>query len=223
MRPTRLATEIVKAPTIVSASRTCVQQLVGTTKRVLERAGHHGYGIRASHLGRMTPRLVCAYRWCTAFGIASLAAILPRAEGQQLPTDNDLRAAYCLAYQEDALRLGTTALADLEKDASTKSGVPKSTVDEFRADVRQQEQRVARLRSYVLPRLNYLEPLAMTVALRRGKEDAQRFGNEWMKCINDCLSSTDLKRAVDVCTKRCSQGEQFDRIQSCRNLSWLPF
>jgi len=125
---------------------------------------------------------------------ASAIAVTP-AYAQVAPTDNDLRAAYCIG----------------------RINAPPLDVDQFPPAVRSQlqhlneqtENTLRRLRTYVLPKLYQLDPDAMILANKQGEAARQRTGDMMNRCLQD--------KADRECVR------DMQDIKNCREATFLPF
>jgi hypothetical protein len=141
------------------------------------------------------------------FAVLGLALSLPASAALQPPTDIDLKAAYCLRKTQidlSALRPGVTVAVDrLISDA---------------------QDRLNRLQSYLLPRLQYLDAAGLLAASKRAEIDNaqvnQQFGNP------DPAQQCTPNEAIDACVEKLLKGVDKglrSRVQACTDLDWLPF
>ena len=158
-------------------------------------------------------------------GIASLAVSVllgvGNANAQRLPTDVELKAAYCVKVVQNAVEVGKRASAETATSPSAKAFTDQLLKDS--------QDRLARLQSYLEPRMSSLEPVSMTAAMKRGESDAANYEQEYWKIADqcDCPSlvgpSGELSPLAAKCLDECvSQNPLVERIQACRNLNWLP-
>lgn len=154
-------------------------------------------------------------------GIAAMVAF-GIANAQRLPTDVELKAAYCLSV--------TQGLMNQTAQMMTNLGVPpEKQTDAFK----DQNERVNRLKLYLLPRLQELEMLSVTSALKRGETDAAtyfaRMSEVQNKCQPSCPALGSSSQEYDrwqQCMLDCivaRHDEFIERIKSCSRLDWLPF
>ena len=150
----------------------------------------------------------------------ALAAAASNAVAEQTlrpPTDNELRASYCVGYLEQSTQgLDTTIASFGEKTAP-------DTRAHFVAAKKLQSENLIRLRAYVVPRLQYIELNAMRFALESGKSALDKRVEEYSACIAPCPAPRTLSDLETACWKNCDSSELADRMQQCLNLSWLPF
>lgn len=173
--------------------------------------------------------------FCTFFICATAFIILPcNAEDNRAPTDTELRAAYCkkvlefdvYLYQEalDAISRASTSknyqerlqrepdFAKKHRDAldASKAGLEKSRLD------------LKRLNLYILPRILDLDPNQVVIALRRAEEDLAIVQEAAQKCMY-CSNDSDTQKCLDQCRGANIGAELKNRLDRCRELSWIPF
>ncbi|MFL9933947.1 hypothetical protein P0D88_33225 [Paraburkholderia sp. RL18-103-BIB-C] len=133
------------------------------------------------------------------------------------PTDTDLKASYCLAVQQE----GASHL-----NAIDASELPASAVPYFQKGMAGIRERIRHLQQYLLPRLEYVDPMGLIAARERGTEDANYIAQDTQvmacsaKCASQARAMTDEQ--YGQCTATCAP-EQMTRIRQCLSLSWLPF
>ena len=122
------------------------------------------------------------------------------------PTDNDLRAAYCLETSDRLVKdiessgiEGVISEAARDPRAVDAAASAKAQMDGLR-------DRRARLATYVGLRLTHINPVGLVAAMRRADVDFDS-----------------LKRESTTVPPSGTMDEQADRIRSCKDLSWLPF
>jgi hypothetical protein len=154
--------------------------------------------------------------------VVIFAALPLFAAAQQTPpSDQDLKAVYCLqvvtrwatTYQNSALHFPEGSEAQTFINGQT---------DQLLSDGH-------RLRSYILPKLNYLDPLALAAAVDRAKIDLSSEDEAMGACLNRCSGPamdprTEIGRAKGAsCLKSCIAGNPLlARTWSCQSLDWLP-
>jgi hypothetical protein len=136
---------------------------------------------------------------------AVLLAVSSSALALQLPTDIDLKAAYCL-------RVSQMAWAGYQPGRF-------AFVDRMAAE---DQDRVNRLKSYLLPRMSYLDATGLVMASKRGEVDqaqySQHFNNLEVQCAQDA--------SAEICMSRLEGSMEAGlrtRIHTCNKLDWLPF
>ena len=122
----------------------------------------------------------------------------------QLPSDVDLKAAYCIP------------IARYYSQITVSQNLP----DVFRESLRDTKEKGAvnlrRLNLYLVPRISKLDAMSLIGASRSAQEDLERSDAEFMKC--DSMNTTEQAWqcfAVET--------ETLKRLRSCNVLSFLPF
>jgi hypothetical protein len=135
--------------------------------------------------------------------------LVSEAEARELPSEVDLRAAYCFPVVEHLVRMAKTSMAD---DPALREQILAEVSENLR-----------RLRLYLLPRLPHLEMLGLAAARRRGQEDVVKFEAYHQTCDSKCNPLRYKPSWID-CTKKCSADDPFaPRLKTCSDLSWLPY
>lgn len=146
-------------------------------------------------------------------GGVALAQQMPK----QLPVEADLRSAYCSAVLTGHLQTWNG------QDSSDFDDAAKKVSAEIAAEL---EDDLRRLKSYLLPRLKYVESLGISAAVERGKADMARVMQEAVNCGNECKVRADNKNFTKdyTCTGKCMEGSAAKkRTDACDDLSFLPF
>lgn len=148
---------------------------------------------------------------------------------EQMPTDADLRSAYCISIlqtvvgnvkqleaQNKALVEASTTTPEVrEKVAGQNANIAKA-----RADL---EVTLSRLRAYLLPRLFNLDPLGILQAQKPAEADWQR-SNAPSECTTECTKPENVDNIQACVDAKCPvERELRERMGSCRNPTWLPF
>jgi len=145
-----------------------------------------------------------------AFGVA---------HAQRLPTDAELKAAYCFRVMQAM----SAQCAAAKPPADSKY---QKLIDDCQLDT---NDRTNRLQAYLLPRMSVLDAVSIAVAMKRGETDyttfSQTVADIATKCMQQCGYTGDTaKETAPKCAQDCANGDQLvSRIQSCNDLSWLPF
>lgn len=163
---------------------------------------------------------------------------------RRLPTDNELRAAYCariVRHEADDLKhdleLVTRAISEAEERA--KSGQTqsdnnslnldslRSMRDQFQPILRERENTFNRLNSYVMPLAGHVEITGLQAAISRGNLDyeaSRRALNSRGICLRDCIAGGST--AFEGCQSKCGPGTPPDleaKFARCRKADWLPY
>ncbi|HDR9095081.1 hypothetical protein QZM46_30060 [Burkholderia vietnamiensis] len=161
---------------------------------------------------------------------AALCLHVLSASAQQLydqPTDDDLRAAYCLSISE-------AMLSDLQatRKQLLDAGAAGTKLDNITASsIVALTDRANRLRAYVLPKAlaNDNAAVGLSAAEQRGRQDLATLGSdEGIKaCARVCTSipeprTPDNDQGGMQCAQKCAP-QISERIRKCADLSWLPY
>ena len=123
-----------------------------------------------------------------------------------LPTDTDLKAAYCMAFynsQESTLR------------AFTQAGNPPGVTEAAGKVLGQSASDLRRVRLYLMPRMQYLDTNALIGAKKSGEEDVARA----YKLNSACTASCETIQ----CVASCPDSQEISRLKSCIGARFLPF
>jgi hypothetical protein len=137
------------------------------------------------------------------------------------PTDADLKAAYCLSVIQISWRRECTAVLS---DPSVEELRKKRCHDD--------QTNVERLKDYLVAR-GYLvgkkDPTPTILAGNRGSADfkdcvysTQPVNPEEVACLVKCYAQPDVEH-FNACHKACPTSDSCRRIQTCDDLSFLPF
>ena len=146
---------------------------------------------------------------------------------QQLPSDIELRAAYCTRilkmdaelYRGGAVAYGK-AIQEVENsppqpgDAKLKENL-REGLNGAQRDIQNAQSELDRVNSYLLPRLSYLDATAILGALHRA--DADITASRQMNCSAEC------QKDLACAQRECVRHDIVARFRVCRDLSWLPF
>jgi len=142
----------------------------------------------------------------TALGYAQAA--------KALPSEIDLRAAYCIPYAQYIVSLMDSAYREYE-------WLPAEPLEEVRAVLR-------RLQLYLLPRLPHLEMLGVLTAQTRAKEDIASLKAYAERCRAKCNLQDKLyserKPSQQSCFEKCQGTHPANaQMKACSDLGWLPY
>jgi hypothetical protein len=152
--------------------------------------------------------------WRAALVALTFAAGTAGAQSQP-PSDNELRAAYCIGVVQVELQY----MAQI--DALFRETVPADKMGEINQQRADTEQRLARLRAYLLPKLSHLDAVALTVAKQRADTDAALAKTEGDKLLKSCPIGPPLEALK--CVTNAPTTEASSRLKACNDTSWLPF
>jgi hypothetical protein len=103
----------------------------------------------------------------TLIPLVVLIAGTARAQEQRLPTDNELRASYCITYLQGAIRSGQqyTQSSDQARAAEAVTAIAAVQRD------------LRKLQQYLVPRIPYLDVPALATASASASDDLTRLPN----------------------------------------------
>ena len=135
-------------------------------------------------------------------------------EARELPSEVDLRAAYCLPIVQDDIRSFTSFVRE-EQNPDVKAFYDKELIPMLTEQLR-------RLRLYLMPRLRYLDRVGITMAIQSAKADLAKRAADWETCKTKCEQRPNAVYAS--CLGECKTDPAFlTRLRTCADLHWLPF
>ncbi len=138
------------------------------------------------------------------------------AEADPLPSQVDLKAAYCISViQDDVAALSTPDLS-----------LPDAAKQLVAAAREKAESNLRHLQRYLIPRIQYLDTGAILAAAQQGKEDSALIskGHLGEACITSCLPRRQEAKAWKACMIKCMESDStYARLKTCSDLSFLPF
>lgn len=150
-------------------------------------------------------------------GIVCFSGLIPAYSQNILPSDTDLKTAYCMGVLESQI----AAVEAVVKDNPQSRELAKEWLREPNANLH-------RLRSYLVPRTSQLDLTGLVAAKNRGVIDYTASQKQTMMCLEKCpLEKSATPQALEK-WNQCVQGCGTDdpaaaREQSCKNINWLPF
>jgi hypothetical protein len=145
-----------------------------------------------------------------AFSIAICTALCNAANGQQVPSETDLKAAYCLPI----IMKTTDMFAESLSKGMGASGSPDGvSLAQALAGYR---ENVKRLQSYLDSRSTLVDQAALNASAQQANADFQRAQAD----LASCAAVSGQLGDADPCVQ-ASQAVR--RVTSCENLSFLPF
>jgi hypothetical protein len=133
------------------------------------------------------------------------------------PSSNEIQSAYCISV-----------LTGRARDAQTHASLPapRSQQEGFRQAQAGYEQDVRLLRSYLVPRMKYLDGEALLAAADRGQSDVNSFLRTQLACKTRCdtkpASGPDAAAKSTACLSACSaEDPAADRVKACSPVNWL--
>jgi hypothetical protein len=151
--------------------------------------------------------------WCV------FASTLTHAQQWQLPTDVDLKSAYCLRIKQTQ-GVFINELAGKEPRKSAAYDMVQKMTRDHNADVH-------RLQSYLLPRMSSLEPTGLLAATNRADADMGDMATVAKTCAPNCRQHAEpvvnmekYRACLDSCRNEYPAAA---RVDSCKVVNWLPF
>jgi hypothetical protein len=144
-----------------------------------------------------------------------LLTLATSVEALELPSEVDLRAAYCIPIIQrsvDEMMSGENSVKDPEQKARLAYSLSKARTD------------LRRLRMYLVPRIEHLDPFELAVASKRGKEALVEENEYLNQCAPKCGRIDNEFSEWGPCLMKCFTGNPVrTRTKACFDLSWLPF
>jgi hypothetical protein len=156
-----------------------------------------------------------------SFSIASLmlAATAASPQSMQLPTDVDLKSAYCLRVKQNQAGYINGIANNEPRDSPAFEMVQKMARDHA-ADVN-------RLQSYLVPRITSLDPTGLIAATNRADADFKENVASGEACTPKCRQYTTPvldSGKWSACFEGCAaEYPAHVRVNGCKVVNWLPF
>ena len=151
-------------------------------------------------------------RTIAALLVLTLALPLSAIAGDTLPSETDLRAAYCLPYVKHVI--------DILQSTNISSSSPE--VPELTKVIADTQYALRRLQLYLFPRLRHLDKTGLTINVNQAWEDMAQLTPLNNACTAKCKPIAN-KPGWQPCMNTC-RGESpiYKRLKACTELSWLP-
>jgi hypothetical protein len=167
-------------------------------------------------------------RWRAVTVCGAFVATASQVFGQAaMPTDIDLRSAYCLpivtnaaAHSQDLANQYSVAAPITEADARLNASLAKTA--------RERQDDLSRLQAYLIPKLT-LDSTALALAMSRGQTDLGQIGVVGSACGKQCPGSeppadrAELDRRLSCMDTCFGTYPEIKRVRSCFPVNWLPF
>lgn len=133
------------------------------------------------------------------------------------PSDIDLKTAYCIGFKKDALE-------DLKLLANS--------YDELKGPYQEEIEKLTRMRAYLVPKIQYLKTQPLNVAMQMAKKDLAANGKSTRFCSKKYPNPATPTEEHSILFFNCvKEQDKLDfgyearaaRIQSCDELTWLPY
>ena len=143
----------------------------------------------------------------------------------ELPTETDLRAAYCIPILQYSI--------DFLKSLSTTDLPSSVSPEEITAGLAENTSGLRRLQLYLVPRISHLELLGLTTAMQTAKEDLKKAEQYVESCTTKCNQSANKDKRASAEVRASAQGACWNkctaenplrsRLKECHDLRWLPY
>lgn len=146
------------------------------------------------------------------------SSVAASALAQSLPTDTDLRTAYCITVAKSQL-IVTQQMLNGEPERSPAFAFVQKTHKE-QADL------VNRLQSYLLPKLSGLDAEPLLLAVKRAVVDLEEGKAAASACASRCEPSLQNGRPTQrwsACVDECLVSPLARRLRACSTPDWLPY
>ena len=172
--------------------------------------------------------------------LAALALSSPALAQERMPTDTELHALACVPLMNWSVAYLHDTHAAIDSELARVRGLPEEQQSSAYVNYLKEQSSKAlqvaqddhsaldRLKAYILPRYASIDPVAGTAAMNRGKADAEEIQAYYHRCAA-CAQGAFEKNpghpeAADACRQNeCKRPSVQDRLESCRNPTWLPF
>lgn len=163
----------------------------------------------------------CWLRLC----ILATAGLATVAFGQgPLPTDTELRAAYCIRVLQSDIADSHSILNEMRTEELSPE-LRQQVLQALKKSKRDLESALNRVQLFILPRMPYLDSTALLAATRRADSDLRNSAGIQNKCMRECTESGTADRGSSCLQtwQTCIGGDLQSRLEACRNPTWLPF
>jgi hypothetical protein len=141
------------------------------------------------------------------------------ASADRAPTDAELHTAYCIPVMRWVV---SEANEQIKNSSNQNNPQELALLSEAKAVF-------DRLRAYLIPKIDTLDPVALTLASKRGETDIRDLNSAVNQCHNKCSwhLNADGFDKYDACYQECMANngtkDLVARIQACKKPTWLPF
>jgi hypothetical protein len=132
-----------------------------------------------------------------------------------LPSDVELASAYCIGVlQRQAAMADERALKSPGAD-----GYATQQIEQHRQELR---ETLERLQSYLVPRMPYLDAMALAGAGARADADIDDVLAQGRRASTDCRR-TDTDEALQCTLAKVQASRSWHRMDHCTHIDFLPF
>lgn len=137
-----------------------------------------------------------------------------------MPSDVDLKTAYCIAPIKSNIKLGEGALPMYPPGSE-----PHQKAAKF---AQQKKDDLIRASAYLVAKTPYLDVTGLMIAQKRGENDVESVSSDISQCVNACGSLDKVKSESELerwksCFSQCDGGPAGKRVRACNTLDWLPY
>ncbi len=139
-----------------------------------------------------------------------------RADPANWPGDTDLKAAYCIVALNDRVEMIgklTGSLAGTSQEAAARATADTQT--------RAAQERLTRLRSYLLPRMTFLNPAPMAAAMAQVHADQKTLKEQYEAA--GCFHKTDGASQAACLDAVVASSDAAKKLFRCDDISFLPY
>lgn len=148
-----------------------------------------------------------------------ISAFIAGSAWAAMPTDADLKTAYCIAVVKRNVIFIEASLNVDPLNTAMRSKMQRR--------LREKNTDLERLQSYVVPKLQALDPAPLVAAANRASADFEEIGDFSAQCAPKCqpyARSGSVDEGWSACFDRCMEASSAQkRINSCLTIDWLPF
>ena len=158
-----------------------------------------------------------------SLSVLATVIVTPTLAQESLPTDAELRSAYCIpvlqwqiTWHQEMVSSANKAPAELPEQASQLDPHARENIEQLQAALN-------RLQSYLLPRIGHRDSSSMLLATSRGQSDLKALSAMTERCSAKCVIAGTPDDAKRACFDSCTDKDLVSRIRACANPTWLPF
>jgi hypothetical protein len=169
-----------------------------------------------------------------AIALLAMAIALPTAAQDAVPSDVELRTAYCIPIVKSMAKVAHDTRAAINDWWQQNPPTPEfqqryaESDERLRKNEADLDSTLNRLQSYLFPRMEHRDSIALMLAFRRGEADVREAQESGERCAKKC-GITAYTPWADEKTRACSDEctatnkELTARTKPCLAPTWLPF
>src|SRR5262249_33545044 len=147
--------------------------------------------------------------------IVATLILLRSAAALELPSQTDLRAAYCLRLTQMQLSQWRSAEQSIQQEPGLQAELARNNAEIT--------ERLRRLQQYLQPRQRLLAPEGLRAAEQRAEED-RAADDGYLACISQCIERAGPRAVYLGCSAACfADSPKAQRWKACVELDWLPY